>query len=66
MSVVNATTAAEALGNQKVMNVILLGATVGQMGLTDIDWESIVRKNVPAKLADLNIQAFRKGIEIVS
>ena len=65
VSVVSATAAAEALGNPKTMNVMLLGATAARMGLLDIDWERIVRENVPAKLADLNVQAFRKGVELV-
>jgi len=64
--VINATACAEALGNPKVMNVVLLGATVGRMGLLDIDWEKVIRENVPSKLADMNVQAFRKGIEEVN
>ncbi len=66
VSVVNATAAAEALGNPKVMNVILLGATVAKMGLEDIDWEMIIRNNVPQKLAELNVLAFREGMALVS
>ncbi|MCL1896630.1 MAG: indolepyruvate oxidoreductase subunit beta, partial [Clostridiales bacterium] len=65
VSVVDATAAAEALGNPKTMNVILLGATVARMGLLDIDWERIVSENVPAKLSDINVLAFRKGVELV-
>jgi len=66
VSVVNATAAAAELGNPKVMNVILLGATVKQMGLLDINWEKIIQENVPKKLADLNVRALRKGMEMVS
>jgi indolepyruvate ferredoxin oxidoreductase beta subunit len=65
VSVVNATKEAGALGNARVMNVILLGATVKQMGLTEIDWEGIVRGGVPAKLADLNVQALKTGMDLV-
>ena len=65
VSVVNATEHAEYLGNSKVMNIILLGATVKQMDLMDIDWAEIVRKNVPAKLADLNVKALNLGMELV-
>jgi len=66
VSVVNATAAAEKLGNPKVMNVILLGATVRQMDLAGVDWEKIIRGNVPEKLAELNVNAFRTGMELVN
>ena len=65
VSVVNATVAAEELGNPKIMNVVLLGATVKQMGLMDIDWEKIVRENVPEKLTEINVKALRKGIALI-
>lgn len=50
------------LGNSKVMNVILLGATVKSMGLDTLDWERIIRENVKPNLADLNIQALKLGM----
>jgi indolepyruvate ferredoxin oxidoreductase beta subunit len=65
VSIVNATEQAEALGSSKVMNVILLGATVKQMGLLDINWESIVRNNVPMRFTDLNVSALKIGKELV-
>ena len=58
-----ATAMAESLGNAKAANVILLGALVRSMGLDDIDWEEIVAKNVKAKFKDLNIAAFKAGME---
>lgn len=58
-----ATDMAESLGNAKAANVILLGALVRSMGLDDIDWEEIVAKNVKAKFKDLNIAAFKAGME---
>ena len=33
------------------------------MGFDDIDWEEIVAKNVKAKFKDLNIAAFKAGME---
>jgi len=53
---------AEELGNVKVMNVIMLGALVKRMGLTDIDWNDIIAKNVKAKFVDLNKTAFEIGL----
>ncbi|MGI6109439.1 MAG: indolepyruvate oxidoreductase subunit beta [Eubacteriaceae bacterium] len=65
IKVINATAMAEELGNPKVMNVILLGAVVKSMHLDDIDWASIISKNVKPKFVDLNIEAFKRGAALV-
>lgn len=64
--VVNAADISEKLGNMKVMNVVLLGALVKMMNLTDIDWEKAVRASVKEKFAELNVKAFNAGMEAVS
>ncbi|MBP1626346.1 MAG: pyruvate ferredoxin/flavodoxin oxidoreductase, partial [Holophagaceae bacterium] len=46
----------------KVMNVILLGATVKSMGLDTLDWERIIKENVKPALAELNIKALQLGM----
>ena len=51
------------LGNPKGMNVVLFGAMCDALGCPDIDWEQIVAETVPAKVKDLNLQAFRMGRE---
>ncbi|QXM06324.1 indolepyruvate oxidoreductase subunit beta [Crassaminicella indica] len=56
---------AKELGNIKTMNVVMLGALTKAMGLTDVDWETIVRSNVKEKFVDMNINALRKGMEQV-
>lgn len=53
------------LGNVKAANVILLGCLVKLMGLDDIDWENIIRKNVKEKFIDLNLKAFQVGMDAV-
>ncbi len=53
------------LGNVKAANVILLGALVKLMGLDDIDWEDIIRKNVKEKFINLNLKAFKVGADAV-
>lgn len=63
--IIDAAKEAEELGNAKVMNVILLGSLVKSMGLEKIHWEDIIRKNVKEKFIDLNIKAFRVGIDLV-
>lgn len=61
----DATGMARDLGNPKAANVILLGALIKAMELTDIDWDAIVRANVKAQFADLNISALHAGINAV-
>lgn len=56
---------AKELGNEKVMNVILLGCLIKSMNLEDIDWESIIKDNVKPKFIDINIEALKKGINLV-
>ena len=65
-TIINAADKAKELGNAKVMNIILLGALVKSMNLEDIDWESIIRENIKEKFVDINLQAFKKGMEMVS
>lgn len=61
----NASEMAAELGNVKAANVILLGALVKLMGLDDIDWEDIIRKNVKEKFVELNLKAFQVGANAV-
>ena len=61
----DATGMAAELGNPKAANVILLGALIKAMGLTDINWEKIVKENVKSQFVDLNIEALKKGMEVV-
>ena len=63
LKIFNAGEIAEGLGNIKAQNVVLLGALVKAMGLEDIDWESVLNELVPAKPLDLNIKAFKAGLE---
>ncbi|MGD9568897.1 MAG: indolepyruvate oxidoreductase subunit beta [Sedimentibacter sp.] len=64
--VIKAAEIAENLGNTKVMNVVLLGALIKSMNLTDIDWEKVIKDLVKEKFVDLNIKALRAGMECVA
>ncbi len=64
--VIKAAEIAESIGSAKVMNVVLMGALVKSMNLTDIDWEDAIRKTVKEKFIDLNIKALRAGMESAS
>lgn len=65
VSVVKANEEALKLGNGKVMNIILLGATVKGMNLQHLDWETIIRNNVKPAFAELNVKAFQLGLQLV-
>lgn len=65
-TMLDAASKAVELGNAKVMNIILLGALVRAMELEDINWEKIIRDNVKEKFADINIKAFKEGMNLVS
>ncbi len=57
---------AQALGNTRVLNVVLLGAL---SALTEIDpqvWVDVIRHRVPAKAADLNVDGFWRGREALA
>lgn len=49
------------LGNVKCMNVVLFGAMVTALGLTDIDWETVIKDTVPPKSLELNLLAYNEG-----
>ena len=60
-SSIKATEIAENLGNAKVMNIVLLGALVKAMDISDVDWDGIIERNVKAGFVELNMEAFNKG-----
>jgi len=63
--VVPAADIADGLGNIRVMNIVLLGALVKALGLGGLPgagWEDAVAAQVPEKLRDVNIEAFRAGL----
>lgn len=63
--VIDAASHAKDMGNFRVMNVILLGATIKLMGLDYIDWEKIIGENVKQQFVDINKKAFKYGVNLV-
>ncbi|MBP2641727.1 MAG: Indolepyruvate ferredoxin oxidoreductase [Firmicutes bacterium] len=64
-TIIKAAEIAEKLGNVKAMNMVLFGALVKGMNLTDLDWESAIQKNVKAHTVDVNIRALKAGMNAV-
>lgn len=54
------------LGNARSMNIVLFGALVKSLGLTDIDWEKAIRDNVKANTVDINLKAFKAGMDAIA
>jgi len=53
------------LGNAKVLNIILLGATTQMMSLNDINWNQIIEREVKPAFVELNQKAFAIGRKLV-
>ncbi len=57
--------ATQELGRTIVANLVMLGVVVAKTGVVSIaGMEAAIRDNVPPKTIDLNLKAFRKGLEI--
>lgn len=62
---IDALSIAKEVGNTKTMNIVLLGALIKAMGLTDIDWDQAIRATVKERFIEVNLLAFNKGMEMV-
>ena len=63
ISVDAAELAAEA-GNIRTVNVVLIGVLSKSLSVPQEEWESVIASTVPAKVVDVNINAFRIGRNI--
>lgn len=52
---------AEELGNLKITNVVLVGVLASRMDIGKDIWIRVIKKKVPPKFIDLNLDAFEKG-----
>lgn len=65
VTVIKAVDIARGLGNEKVMNVVLLGALIKALHVEDdIDWEKIVSQQVKPKFIEINIKALKEGMKV--
>lgn len=63
VTVIKAVDIARDLGNEKVMNVVLLGALIKALQIEDdIDWEKVVSQQVKPKFIEINIKALKEGM----
>ena len=59
--VLAAVQAAEALGDRRCVNIVLLGALATRLDLREEAWDSALRERLPEKILDLNLRAFETG-----
>ncbi len=55
---------AKKLGNSRVFNTIVLGIAAQHMDFTKEQWYDVIKKTVPAKSVDINLQAFETGYQL--
>lgn len=60
-TVLDAGKIAEELGNIKTQNVVLFGALIKALALTDIDWVEIIKEIIPERMLAINIKAYEAG-----
>ncbi|MCM0650599.1 indolepyruvate oxidoreductase subunit beta [Clostridium swellfunianum] len=60
--IVDAAGIAEALGNIKAQNVVLLGALIKALKLDNVNWNEPIENIVPLKAVDLNKKALEAGM----
>ncbi|MGA7711639.1 MAG: indolepyruvate oxidoreductase subunit beta [Rhizomicrobium sp.] len=56
---------ANEIGDPRVANLVLFGALVETIGLTDIDWEPVIAAAVKATYLDRNLDAYRAGRRVI-
>jgi indolepyruvate ferredoxin oxidoreductase, beta subunit len=56
---------AQEVGHTRTLNVVLLGAFSGLLEINTEIWQDVIRKRVPAKVVEMNLEAFRRGREAV-
>ncbi len=63
---VDATDIATQCGNSRAANVVLVGMLSQAIGLPEEEVEKAIRAIVPAKALEVNLTAFRKGMELIN
>jgi indolepyruvate ferredoxin oxidoreductase beta subunit len=63
---IDANALAQEAGTIKAANIVLLGAVSGSLPFAVETWETVIRRVVPPKTVDVNLNAFRLGIAAAS
>lgn len=63
-TILDATDVAVECGSAKAANVVLVGMVASALDLPQDEVEKAVREMVPAKALEINVKAFRRGVEL--
>ncbi len=63
---IKAKSLAESVGNIRTMNMVIAGALSKLLPFDWACWEQALRERIPAKLVELNLQAFELGCQAMS
>lgn len=66
VKVVDASSMARSLGNEKAANMVLLGTIIHAMGLEAIRWDAILENNIKPRFLELNKKAIQMGMGAVA
>lgn len=66
VKVVDASSMARGLGNEKAANMVLLGTIIHAMGLEAIRWDTILENNIKPRFLELNKKAIQMGMGAVA
>lgn len=58
---VNGAKLARKAGNEKTINMVLLGTLSNYLPFSEETWNEVIKENVPKKTIDMNIEAFKLG-----
>jgi indolepyruvate ferredoxin oxidoreductase, beta subunit len=61
LRLLDASATAEALGNSKAANSVIVGAVADRLAVQGADWEGAIRRRVPPRTVDVNLAAFQAG-----
>lgn len=64
VKIFNAAEIAKGLGNIKAQNIVMLGALIKALELENLDWNEVIRENLPTKMHELNFEAIKAGMNI--
>lgn len=53
------------LGNSRVMNLVMMGALSKLLQFEMSLWEEVIRNRIDSRVLDLNLEAFRKGRQLI-
>jgi len=62
---IDALALAQKAGNEKAVNVVLIGALAASTEIPKENWLKAIEKTVPAKFLDINLKAFELGFSAV-